>query len=132
MSLSPVEGVALAEIESPGEGDESGKKEFVGRSPGQLALARLKRDRTALISGGLLAFFVLVALAVPLIEALYGVGPKEQFQSRLDGYGMPLGYAGGVTGEHWFGWNPVSAGTSSSGWCTGCGRRCSSRSRRPC
>ncbi|MEE3918512.1 hypothetical protein V2I01_07920 [Micromonospora sp. BRA006-A] len=52
------------------------QKEFVGRSPGQLALARLRRDRTALISGGLLAFFVLVALAVPLIEALYGVGPK--------------------------------------------------------
>ncbi|MEV0000810.1 ABC transporter permease [Micromonospora sp. NPDC050980] len=106
MSLSPVEGAALAEIESPDDGDVRRDEEFVGRSPGQLALARLRRDRTAVLSGALLIVFVLVALAVPLIEALYGVGPKEQFQSRLDGYGMPLGYAGGVTGEHWFGLEP--------------------------
>ncbi|GAA2219455.1 ABC transporter permease [Micromonospora olivasterospora] len=108
MSLSPVEGVALAEIESSGDGADpkANPKGFVGRSPGQLAWARLRRDRTAMISAGMLAFFVLVALAVPLIEALYGVGPREQFQHRLDGFGMPLGYAGGVTGEHWFGLEP--------------------------
>ncbi|MEO3780422.1 ABC transporter permease [Micromonospora sp. B11E3] len=106
MSLSPIEGVALAEIESSGDGADPKAKGFVGRSPGQLAWARLRRDRTAMISAGMLAFFVLVALAAPLIEALYGVGPREQFQNRLDGFGMPLGYAGGVTGEHWFGLEP--------------------------
>ncbi|MFI7437686.1 ABC transporter permease subunit [Micromonospora haikouensis] len=104
MSLSPVEGVALAEIESTGDGPEGSR--VVGRSPGQLAWARLRRDRTALVSAAMLVFFLLVALAVPLIEALYGIGPREQFQSRLDGFGMPLGYAGGVTGEHWFGLEP--------------------------
>ncbi|MFF3851575.1 ABC transporter permease [Micromonospora sp. NPDC002575] len=104
MSLSPVEGVALAEIESTGDGP--GGLRVVGRSPGQLAWARLRRDRTAVVSAAMLAFFLLVALAVPLIEALYGIGPREQFQSRLDGFGMPLGYAGGVTGEHWFGLEP--------------------------
>ncbi|MDG4815331.1 MULTISPECIES: ABC transporter permease [unclassified Micromonospora] len=104
MSLSPVEGVALAEIESTGDGP--GGSRVVGRSPGQLAWARLRRDRTAVVSAAVLAFFLLVALAVPLIEALYGIGPREQFQGRLDGFGMPLGYAGGVTGEHWFGLEP--------------------------
>ncbi|MCX4470115.1 Glutathione transport system permease protein GsiD [Micromonospora sp. MW-13] len=106
MSLSPVEGVALAEIESTGDGAAPKAKGFVGRSPGQLAWARLRRDRTAMVSAGMLAFFVLVALAVPLIQALYGVGPREQFQTRLDGFGMPLGYAGGISGEHWFGLEP--------------------------
>ncbi|MEV0805929.1 ABC transporter permease [Micromonospora sp. NPDC050200] len=104
MSLSPVEGVALAEIESGADAGE--KKGFVGRSPGQLAWARLRRDRTAVVSGAMLVFFVLVALAAPLIEMAYGIGPREQFQSRLDDFSMPLGYAGGVTAEHWFGLEP--------------------------
>ncbi|SDX98700.1 peptide/nickel transport system permease protein [Micromonospora pattaloongensis] len=106
MSLSPVEGVALAEIESGGDAGAPREKGVVGRSPGQLAWLRLRRDRTAMISGGMLVFFVLVALAAPLIEALYGIGPRDQFQSKLDGFGMPLGYAGGVSGDHFFGLEP--------------------------
>jgi peptide/nickel transport system permease protein len=106
VSVSASEGAARAEVESSGDGAEEKAEKFVGRSPGQLAWARLRRDRTAMVSAGMLAFFVLVALAAPLIEAVYGVGPHEQFQDRLDGFGMPLGYAGGVTGEHWFGLEP--------------------------
>ncbi|MFJ6198414.1 ABC transporter permease [Micromonospora sp. NPDC092111] len=105
MSLSPVEPAALAEAETIGDRPEAGGG-IVGRSPGQLAWARLRRDRTAVVSGAMLALFVLVALAAPLIELAYGIGPREQFQGRLDGFGMPLGYAGGVTGEHWFGLEP--------------------------
>ncbi|WP_328343130.1 ABC transporter permease [Micromonospora sp. NBC_00421] len=107
MSVSPVDPATLAEAgtETGGDRPEAGGG-FVGRSPGQLARARLRRDRTGLVSGGMLVFFVLVALAVPLIERVYGIGPREQFQSGLDGFGMPLGYAGGVTGEHWFGLEP--------------------------
>lgn len=121
MSLSPVENTALAEIGAPAGGTGGGAAEgpppegaegraFVGRSPGQLAWARLRRDRTALISGGTLVIFFVVALAAPLIERLYGIGPGERFQDRLDGFGMPLGYAGGVSGEHWFGLEPRSGG----------------------
>ncbi|SCL65621.1 peptide/nickel transport system permease protein [Micromonospora citrea] len=106
MSMSPVEGVALAEIESGGDADAPKEKGFVGRSPGQLAWIRLRRDRTAMVSGVMLVFFVLVALAAPLIEMLYGISPRDQFQSKLDGFGMPLGYAGGVSGEHFFGLEP--------------------------
>lgn len=81
-------------------------KEVVGRSPGQLAWARLRRDRVAVISGCTLLAFMLTALAAPLIEQLYGVGPHQQFQDRLNSYGMPLGYLGGVSGDHWFGLEP--------------------------
>ena len=79
---------------------------IVGRSPGRLAWARLRRDRTAVISGTVLAVFLLVALTPPLIEQAYGVSPHAQFQDRLDSYGMPLGYAGGISTEHWFGLEP--------------------------
>ena len=106
MSLSAVDGVALAEIESGGDAGAPREKKFVGRSPGQLAWLRLRRDRTAVVSGALMIVFVLVALAAPLIEALYGVGPRDQFQNKLDGFGMPLGYAGGVSGDHFFGLEP--------------------------
>ncbi|WP_346538332.1 ABC transporter permease [Micromonospora sp. DPT] len=107
MSLSPVEGVALAEIESGGDGDAPRSSGVVGRSPGQLALARLRRDRTARVSAALLVFFVVVALIAPLLSMVYGVGPGEDFKDKLDRCcGMPLGYLGGISGEHWFGLEP--------------------------
>ncbi|WP_446211296.1 ABC transporter permease [Micromonospora sp. IBSANI012] len=107
MSLSPVEGVALAEIESGGGGDAPRSGGVVGRSPGQLALARLRRDRTARVSAALLVFFVVVALIAPLLSLVYGVGPGEDFKDKLDRCcGMPLGYLGGISGEHWFGLEP--------------------------
>jgi len=77
-----------------------------GRSPAQLTWVRLRRDRTGTVSGIILAALLVIALAAPLIELLYGVGPQEQFQGALDGYGMPLGYAGGVSRAHWFGLEP--------------------------
>lgn len=106
MSLSPIEPVGPTELTPATEETHGQAKEFVGRSPGQLAWARLRRDRTAMISGTVMVIFLLLALAAPLIERLYGVGPHEQFQNDLDSFGMPLGYAGGVSPEHWFGLEP--------------------------
>jgi peptide/nickel transport system permease protein len=106
MSLSSVEGIALSEMGPVEDEPRRAEKAFVGRSPGQLAWARLRRDRTAIASGLVLAAFFLVALSAPLIEQLYGFGPQQQFQDDLDSFGMPLGYAGGVSGPHWFGLEP--------------------------
>ncbi|GIH15586.1 ABC transporter permease [Rugosimonospora africana] len=106
MSLSPADDIALSEIGPAGPQSQAAGEQLVGRSPGQLAWARLRRDRTAMISGAVLALLFIVALAAPLIERLYGVGPQQQFQNALDSYGMPLGYSGGVTGGHWFGLEP--------------------------
>ncbi|HEX6682245.1 MAG TPA: ABC transporter permease [Candidatus Limnocylindrales bacterium] len=80
--------------------------EVVGRSPGQLAWTRLKGDRVSMASGITLIVFMVVALAAPLVEMLYGVGPHDQFQHKLNSLGMPLGYLGGISGEHWFGLEP--------------------------
>lgn len=104
MSLSPVKGTALAEIESGGDAGE--QKTLVGRSPGQLVRSRLRNDRTALVSGVVLVFFVLLAVGAPLVQRLYGVTPNEQFGELLDSTGMPLGYVGGISGDHWFGLEP--------------------------
>ena len=106
MSLSPVEGVALAEVGTSVEPGAPAGAEFVGRSPGALAWARLRRDRTAMVSGTIVALLFVLALAAPLVEWLYGVKVGQQYQSELDSYGMPLGYSGGVSGSHWFGLEP--------------------------
>jgi peptide/nickel transport system permease protein len=106
VSLSPSDDIALSEIGPAGPRPQAVGRELVGRSPGQLAWARLRRDRTAMISGTVLAVLFIVAVAAPLIERLYGVGPQQQFQDALDSYGMPLGYSGGITGAHWFGLEP--------------------------
>lgn len=79
--------------------------QIVGRSPGQLAWLRLKRDRVAVVSGAVLVFFILLAVAAPVISAVYGKGPLDRFPDRLDGNGNPLGYAG-IGPDHWLGVQP--------------------------
>ncbi|GHJ47940.1 ABC transporter permease [Catellatospora sp. TT07R-123] len=80
--------------------------EVAGRSPGQLAWARLKKDKVAVTGAVVIVLMLVIALAAPLIEWAYGIGPYDSFQGRLDRFGMPLGYAGGVDGDHWFGLEP--------------------------
>jgi peptide/nickel transport system permease protein len=78
-------------------------KKIVGRSPGQLAWMRLKRDKTAFVSAAVVIFFIVVAIAAPLIERLYGISPTQSFSDKLTNRGLPLGYAGGMSAEHWLG-----------------------------
>ncbi|OKI69719.1 ABC transporter permease [Micromonospora sp. CB01531] len=93
------------ETESPPEG---GRREIVGRSPNQLAWLRLKRDRTARLSALTLVVAALVALCAPLLGWLTGMDPTDKFVDRLNDFGMPIGYAGGVSSEHWLGLEPGS------------------------
>lgn len=44
----------------------------IGRSPGQLMWRRFRRDRTGVVSAVVVPFFILVAVAAPLISAVYG------------------------------------------------------------
>jgi peptide/nickel transport system permease protein len=76
------------------------------RSPGRMAWRRLRRDRTAVVSGAVSALLIAVALAAPLIRMAYGTGPLDDFKDDLDRFGMPYGVAGGITGAHWFGLEP--------------------------
>ncbi len=79
---------------------------IVGRSPGQLAWMRLRRDRVAVASAGVLGFTVLVVLAAPLIEWLYGDDPERGHSELLNSIGYPIGVAGGASGDHWLGITP--------------------------
>jgi len=78
-------------------------KAIVGKSPGQLAWARLKRDRTACASAIVLFIFIFVAVAAPLIEWVYGYKWNLTNSDLLDPGGFPLGYGGGID---WSGNNP--------------------------
>ena len=82
--------------------------EFVGRSPGRLAWLRLKRDRTARASAVTLAVAAVVALGAPLLGRLTGIDPTDKFAGRLNDFGMPIGYAGGISADHWLGLEPGS------------------------
>lgn len=104
MSFSPVEDVQPVDAFDVATPDSSA--EVVGRSPWQLAWRRLRRDRVGMISGVTLVVLAVLAIASPLIAKLYGVGPYEQFQDHLNVYGNPLGYLGGMSGQHWFGLEP--------------------------
>jgi len=79
---------------------------MVGRSPGQLAWLRLRRDRVAVTSAGVLIFFTVLALLSPLIAALYGQTVYAGHSELMDLRGRPLGVAGGVSGSHWLGITP--------------------------
>lgn len=72
-------------------------KQFIGRSPGQLAWMRLRRDKMASTSAIIVLFFIVIALLAPLIELIYGYGPQQFNSHLLDTTSLPLGYLGGIT-----------------------------------
>jgi peptide/nickel transport system permease protein len=88
-------------------GGPQATKAFVGRSPGQLAWLRLKRDRTAFTSVIILAIAMVVGLSAPLIQRITGISPTDQFTDQLTDFGaLPIGYLGGISAEHPLGLEP--------------------------
>lgn len=102
-SVGVIEAVTVAGEPQP---TATPKKDFVGRSPGQLAWMRLRRDRTGMISLGALGFIFLLAVAAPIIQWLYGGAPEQGYSDLLSLNGRPKGDMGGVSGDHWFGLRP--------------------------
>jgi peptide/nickel transport system permease protein len=87
-------------------------KKLEGRSPGQLMWQRFRRDRTGMISAGVVLFFFVVSALAPVISKLYGKNPytlyaqEPDYPFLLDDFAMPNGAFGGVSGEFWFGVEP--------------------------
>ncbi|MFF4112588.1 ABC transporter permease [Streptomyces sp. NPDC001714] len=85
-----------------------------GRSPGQLMWIRFKRDRTGVVCAIIVIAYFVISLAAPLLTklsgtnpyTLYGQDPTYADKPVLDEFGLPLGYLGGVSGDHWFGVEP--------------------------
>jgi peptide/nickel transport system permease protein len=79
-----------------------------GRSPWRLAGGRLRRDPAALAGLAIIALFVLMAVAAPLLTALNGHGPNEFHPEKIDKAlaGAPKGAFGGIDGDFWLGVEP--------------------------
>lgn len=101
------------ELESNAEPVKAEQK-LEGRSPGQLMWQRFKRDRTGVVCALVVILYFVISLAAPLLTklsgtdpyTLYGQDPTYADKPILDQFGLPLGYFGGVSGDHWFGVEP--------------------------
>jgi peptide/nickel transport system permease protein len=79
-------------------------KKIEGRSPWVLAWRRLRRDRAAMISLGVILFIVLMALFAPVIAAIFGHGVYQQFRGPQPPVGLsPLGQPVGPSSSFWLG-----------------------------
>ncbi|WP_214413627.1 ABC transporter permease [Sphaerisporangium fuscum] len=91
---------------APGAGGSS----LVGRSPTQLMWRRFRRDKTGVASAVIVLFFIVVALAAPLISAVYGKDPYTTYgldtPGLLNEFGYPILPNGGISGDFWFGIEP--------------------------
>ncbi|MDY7090212.1 MAG: ABC transporter permease [Actinomycetota bacterium] len=73
------------------------------KSPTQIALARLRKDKVAVICASIFGFFVLIAIFAPLLAKLEGQDPTTLHQDLIDQYGYPTI---APNSEHWFGVEP--------------------------
>jgi peptide/nickel transport system permease protein len=80
-----------------------------GRSLGQIAWLRLKRDKLALVGGGVIAGLILVAIFAPVIVAVFGHPPLEFHYEKVDpDLQVPAGNFGGISPDFLFGAEPVN------------------------
>ena len=67
-----------------------GESRIQGRSPARLAWERLRRDRAATVSFVVIVLIALVAIGAPLLAALVGHGPNDQYRDiGLTPQGLP-------------------------------------------
>ncbi|MEU6292826.1 ABC transporter permease [Streptomyces sp. NPDC005047] len=84
-------------------------KAVQGRSLGRIAWERLKRDKLALTGGVVVLLLVVVAIFAPLITNIVGQDPDVYHEDLIDPlFGTPRGSLGGISGDHWFGVEPVN------------------------
>jgi len=94
---------------APPEAVLVGSKHIEGRSLGQIAWSRLKRDKVALTGGFIIIFLVLVAFLAPFIANWLGHPPDEFHQELIDpDLQVPTAPFGGVSRDFLFGLEPVN------------------------
>lgn len=80
-----------------------------GRATGFRAVVRrVRQDRWAVTSAVVIVVFLVVAVAAPLISAVTGQDPYGYDIDALNSFGAPKGFGGGISGEHWFGVEPLT------------------------
>jgi peptide/nickel transport system permease protein/oligopeptide transport system permease protein len=82
-------------------------KAIEGRSLGQIAWLRLRRDRVAMAGAVVVIILILVAVFAPVIVKLFGHPPNEFHQPLIDpDLGTPIGRFGGMSREFPLGLEP--------------------------
>jgi len=105
MTTTPVD----LSTESPSgavAGQDPGSAPVRGRSPGQLAWRRLKRDRVGVVSAVILAIYTVLAITGQWILDLMHRSATVTNSNLLDSNGNPLGSHGGITAHYFFGVEP--------------------------
>jgi peptide/nickel transport system permease protein len=94
---------------APPEAVLKGPGKIEGRSLGQIALMRLRRDKVAMTGGGVVIFLVICALFAPLIVGLLGHPPNEFHQELVNAdTQVPFKAWGGISLDFLFGIEPVN------------------------
>jgi peptide/nickel transport system permease protein len=90
------------------EGADGVGEKVAGRSPTQLAVARFRKDRLSMVSLGICIFYVIAAVAAPILVKLDVLQPLRYHQKLLDVAmgGIPKGSLGGITAGHLLGVEP--------------------------
>jgi peptide/nickel transport system permease protein len=84
------------------------RKAIQGRSLGQIAWMRLKRDKIAMVGAGVIVFLILVAIFAPLIVKFLGHPPLEFHREKIDPSTFtPKEPFGGMSGDFLFGVEPL-------------------------
>ena len=108
MTLSPSE-LEVAVESMVGQdlaADDSG--DIQGRSLGQLAWRRLKKDKVAMGGGIVALLLVLIGFLAPVLTKLYGQNTRDPHYPLVDASTqLPIGSSGGISGTHWVGVTPV-------------------------
>jgi peptide/nickel transport system permease protein len=95
--------------ELPGVPQPGSPVQVRGRSLGQIAWTRLKRDRAAVGGAFVVVFLILVALFAPLLTKWLGHSPNDfnQDPKLIDPFTqVPLGFFGGMSWDHPLGLEP--------------------------
>jgi peptide/nickel transport system permease protein len=106
-----LEVVAQSELLGPAA-DIQAPTSIVGRSLWSIAWRRLRRDKLAMVAGGVVIFIVLIAIFVDPLSSLYGSSYLTQHNTAPNSLidpltSLPLGNLGGITSHHWLGVTPV-------------------------
>ncbi len=102
-------GLATAEAEA--EGDETkGTKAIAGRTPWQLARARLLRDKPSMVALTVVIIVLLAGILAPILDKLGILDPTGGNLSLIHAQtgGLPVGSFGGISLEHPFGIEPTT------------------------
>jgi peptide/nickel transport system permease protein len=77
-----------------------------GKSPSQLALGRLRRDKLTLISLAIVVLYVLAAISAPFLVKAGILDPYTTHQDLIGDDTIPLGAYGGISWDHPLGVEP--------------------------